>query len=340
MADTLRWGILGTGMIAELMTADLQRSGRAVTAVGSRSADAATAFAGRLGIPVAHGSYAALVSDPTVDVVYVATPHPFHESHALLAIDAGKHVLVEKPFTINAVEAQTVVDAAKAAGVVVLEAMWTRWLPHMVRIREIVASGVLGQLRTLHADHTQKLSLEATHRLQDPMLGGGALLDLGIYPISFAWDLFGAPTTVQAHSLPTATGVDRQTSVVFGYADSERNPGGAQAVLHAESDAAGPTRATVIGTDARIEIDGMWYTPTSFRVVNPAGEVIEFWQKRVEGRGMHFQADELEALAAAGALSGTVLPLTETVAIMASMDEVRAQIGLSYPFEGSPIITR
>ena len=328
MSENLRWGILGTGGIAEAQTKDLKVLGSPVTAVGSRTQERADVFAAKHDIPHAHGSYEALVADPDVDVIYVATPHPMHAEDAILALNAGKHVLVEKVFTVNAAEARSVVDLAHERGLVALEAMWTRWLPHMVRIREIIAAGTLGDVRTLIADHTQKLPADPAHRIQNPDLGGGALLDLGIYPVSFAWDLFGAPTSVQAHSSPTpVTGVDRQTAMILGYAD------GQQALLQCALDTAGPNRAVILGTEARIEIDGVWYTPTDFRVVAPDGTVLESYESRVEGRGMQFQAAELEALVAAGALDSEVLPAEQTVAIVETLDEVRRQIGLSYPSE-------
>ncbi len=327
MTDRLRWGILGTGGIADLMTSDLLLTGRTVTAVGSRTQQGADAFAAAHGIPTAHPSYEALVTDPEVDVIYVGTPHPYHAANATLALEAGKHVLLEKPFTINAAEARAVVELAASKKLVVLEAMWTRWMPHMVRIRELLAAGALGELRSLIVDHDQKLPTDPQHRLQNPELGGGALLDLGIYPVSFAWDVFGEPSSVYALSSPTATGVDQNDAIVFGY------PGGAKAIMNTVLDAAGPNTAVLVGTEARIEIDGTWYFPTSFSLIAPDGTVIERFEQEVPGRGMQFQADELERLVAAGELAGTVLPPAQTVAIMETLDEIRRQIGLRYPGE-------
>ena len=323
----LRWGILGTGGIARLFTSDLQTAGLTVAAVGSRTQASADAFAAEHGIPVAHGSYEALAADPDVDVIYISTPHPFHAEGAVLALEHGKHVLVEKPFTLNAEEAERVVAIAARKGLVVLEAMWTRWLPHMVRVRELIASGLLGDVRTLLADHTQKLPADPAHRIQAPELGGGALLDLGIYPVSFAWDLFGQPTAVHALSSPTPTGVDRQTAIILGF------DGGRQAVLHTQLDLRGPNTAVVLGTDARIEIDAVWYTPTSFRVIDAAENVLETYTSEVAGRGMQYQAIALEQMVAAGQTSTEVLPPDETVGIMSTLDEIRRQIGLRYPAE-------
>lgn len=325
MPGTLRWGILGPGGISTMQTKDLLGNGYSVVAVGSRSAASAQQFADRFGIPHAHGSYAELVADPEVDIVYVGTPHSFHFEHARLALEAGKHVLVEKPFTVTAQQAAALVELAEGRGLVLLEAMWTRFLPHMIRLREIIAAGTIGEVRTLIADHNQKLPSDPKHRINDLALAGGALLDLGIYPISFAWDLFGAPASVQANAALTGTGVDRQVSVILGY------EGGRQALLYSSLDTAGPNTATITGTDGWIAIESFWFAPTSFTVRDSEGEVIERFEEAVEHRGMQFQAAELERLIEAGVTSGTVLPPSESVEIMRTLDEVRRQIGLEYP---------
>ncbi len=323
----IRWGILGTGFIAHTQTADLIGCGFTVAAVGSRSQGTADAFAAEFEIPVAHGSYEALVADPGVDAIYISTPHPFHAENALLALRAGKHVLIEKPFTLTAGQAAEVVDAGEAAGLVVMEAMWTRFLPHMLRIREIIASGTLGDLRTLIADHNQDLPKDPLHRLNNPALGGGALLDLGIYPVSFAFDIFGAPTVVKALAAKTGTGVDRQTALLLGFDD------GRQAVLHSALDTKGPNTASILGTEGRIEVDAVWYSPTTFTVFDAEGEVIERFDTAVAHRGMQFQAWEFERRIREDDHSPAILPARESVRIMETLDAVREQIGLSYPGE-------
>jgi predicted dehydrogenase len=327
MTGTLRWGILGTGGIADAFASDILASGMTVTAVGSRSQESADVFAARHRIPTAHPSYEALAADPEVDVVYVATPHPMHAANAALALRGGKHVLVEKPFTLNASEARNVVELAEREQLVVLEAMWTRWLPHMVRLREILAAGTIGDVRTVIADHNQKLPSDPEHRINAPELGGGALLDLGIYPVSFAWDVFGEPQSVTAISSPTATGVDRQTAMLLGYA------GGQQAVLHTALDTAGPNTASVIGTAGWIALRDTFYAPTSFTVYDSEGGVVEEFDGAVDQRGMQFQAWELERRVAAGPSAGDILTPAESVGIMRTLDEVRRQIGLAYPGE-------
>jgi predicted dehydrogenase len=327
MTERLRWGILATGWISHLFTSDLKANGFDVRAVGSRSQGAADAFAAEFEIPNAHASYEALVADPEVDVIYIGTPHPMHAANARLALEAGKHVLVEKSFTVNAREAREIAELAASEGLLALEAMWTRYLPHMARIREIIAAGTLGEVRSLIADHTQKLSEDPAHRINALELGGGALLDLGIYPISFAWDLFGAPATIQSTATYKTTGADAQIAVVLGF------DGGRIATTVSASDLKGPNVATVLGTEARIEIDAVWYTPTSFRVIGHDGAVLETYESEVVGRGMHFQAEAVERLVAAGTLAGDLLTIDETVAIMGTLDTIREQIGLRYPGE-------
>lgn len=326
MTETsLRWGILGTGGIATHQTSDLIANGLTVAAVGSRSQESADAFASKFSIATAHPSYEALVADPNVDAIYVSTPHPFHYENALLALNAGKHVLVEKPFTMNASQAEEVVAVATAKNLVVLEAMWTRYLPHMIRIRQLLKDGVLGELRTLISDHSQNLPKDPAHRINDPALGGGALLDLGIYPVSFAFDVFGAPTGIHASAIMTATGVDAQTTIMFEYEGNRR------AIMVTALDALGPNTTTITGTEGRIEIDAVWYNPTSFRRYDVNNQVVEEFDEKVIGRGMHFQAAELERIVASGAIANDVLSPDGSVQIMATLDEIRHLIGLKYP---------
>lgn len=323
----IRWGILGTGFIAHTQTADLVGCGFTVAAVGSRSQQTADAFAAEFGIPTAHGSYEALVADVGVDAIYISTPHPFHAENALLALRAGKHVLIEKAFTLTAAQALEVVEAGEAAGLVVMEAMWTRFLPHMLRIREIIAAGTIGDVRTLIADHNQNLPKDPLHRINNPALGGGALLDLAIYPVSFAFDLFGPPETVCAIASKTATGVDRQTAILLGFAD------GRQAVLHSALDTKGPNTASILGTAGRIQVDAVWYSPTTFTVFDEDDEIVERFESTISHRGMQYQAGEFERRIRQADAAPAILPPRESVRIMQTLDAVRAQIGLLYPGE-------
>jgi len=327
MSGRLGWGILAAGNIANAFTSDLLTAGLRPVAVGSRRLASAEEFAETHGIPAAHGSYEQLVADPTVDVVYISTPHPFHAEAATLALSAGKHVLLEKPFTLNATEARTLVKLAEERGLVLLEAMWTRFLPHMARIHEILDSGLLGDVRAVIADHTQYIPSSPEGRLLNPALGGGALLDLGIYPVSFAVDILGLPTDVAAVSTPTSTGVDRQTSIILTH------DGGRLSTIYMALDTLGPNVASIVGTEGRIDIDAIWYSPTSFTVFDKAGEVLERYESEVDGRGMQYQALEVERLVAAGESLFNHPAPTESVQIMEVLDTVRDRIGLRYPGE-------
>ena len=321
MTERLGWGLIGTGGIAETFAADLAftESGRAA-AVGSRRGDSANRFADRFNIPNRHASYEALVSDPDVDVVYVATPHPIHHANALLALRAGKPVLVEKAFTMNAAEAEELVATARAEGLFLMEAMWTRFLPHIAEIRRLLAEGSLGEIVTVSADHGQWFAQDPHFRLFAPELGGGALLDLGVYPVSFASMVLGKPDRITALIDPAFTGVDGQTSMLFGHSS------GAQAVLTCTLSAKSPTRGAIVGTDARIEIDGNFYAPSSFDLISRTGERSRF-EPPHEGHGLWYEAEEVGRCLRAGLLESPLMPLDESIEIMRTMDAVLAQAG-------------
>lgn len=325
-APPIRWGILGAGGIAAAFAEAVRSTTRAqIVAVGSRSATRAERFATAHGIPTTHIGYRALVEDPQVDVVYVATPHSEHREHALLAIAAGKHVLVEKAFTRSVGEAQEVFDAASAAGVFVMEAMWTRHLPHVAALHQVVESGEIGEIVTLQADHGQYFEFDPTSRLYDPALAGGALLDLGVYPVSFAHDLLGPPDAVHAVGTRTETGVDGQISMVLSY--GERT----QAVLSTTLWAATPTTAVISGTEGTITVAGPFYTPTSFRVQRRDGRSWTFDQP--VPHGLQYEAAEVARRVAAGATESPRMTWAGTLAVLRTLDDVRAQVGVVYPGE-------
>jgi predicted dehydrogenase len=320
----IRWGVIGAGGIATKFCDDLQLlPDHEVVAVGARSAGTSDAFASRFGIARVHASYADLAADPLVDAVYVATPHPMHHDAAMLAIEAGKAVLVEKPFTMDAAEARSLVEAARTRGTFLMEAMWTRFLPHMVAVRDVLASGRLGDLVLVTAEHGQWFAEDAEFRLFAPGLGGGALLDLGIYPVSFASMVLGTPSRITAVSDPAFTGVDAQTSVIL------RDDAGRHAVLTTTLAAATPNGAAISGTAARLEIEPTFYRPTSFRIVDRDGGV-EHVEVPHEGNGLRHQAAEVGRCLRAGLTESPILTLDETVSIMETMGEIRRQIGLDY----------
>jgi predicted dehydrogenase len=316
MSAPLRWGIIGTGLIAERFATDLALTDSGVlSAVGSRTQASADRFGALFNIPNRHDSYESLAADPDVDAVYVATPHPWHHDNALLALNHGKHVLVEKPFTMNAAEAQDLVDVAREKKLFLMEAMWTRFLPHVIALRELLANGAVGDIVTVSADHGQWFVKDPAFRLFAPELGGGALLDLGVYVVSFASMILGTPSRITAVVDATFTGVDGRATMIFGY------DGGAQSILTCTSLARSETRASIVGTDARIEIEGSFYAPSSFTLTSREGESERF-EFPHEGRGLRHQADEVAQCVGEGRTESLIMPLDETVAIMDTMDQV------------------
>jgi predicted dehydrogenase len=327
MIQEFRWGIIGTGGIASAFAKDLQGlSDHRVAAIGSRSLATAQSFAGHYQNCASYGSYEELVSDSNIDGIYVATPHVFHAQNTLLALLAGKPVLCEKPFAINAREAKGMIDTARAENLLLMEAMWTRFLPHIQKVRDIIASGVLGEIIAVEADHGQLLAPLKISRLMFPEFAGGALLDLGIYPISFAHLILGIPSKISATTSFTPEGVDGQTSAIFDY------PSGAQAILTATMMAKTPCRAYISGSEGRLEIDRTFYRPTTMRVILNNDSVTEYANDYV-GLGLREQAVEFARCVREGQYESPLLTLDETHLIMESMDEIRRQIKLKYPNE-------
>lgn len=326
MAQKIRWGIIGTGSIAgkfaegvaSLLDAD-------VVAVGSRSQAKADDFARRFNVVNRHASYEALVDDPEVDAVYVATPHSFHAENALMALAAGKPVLCEKPFTINARQAEAVIQLARAKNLLLMEAMWTRFLPPLVRLREMLAEGMIGEVRSLAADFGfRKESREG--RLYDPALGGGALLDIGVYLVSLASMIFGPPSRVTGVAELGPTGVDEQAAMVLGH------PQGQVAVLHTSIRANTFDEASIVGTRGRIKLHRSWWEGSDMTLfLDEGGE--EFLDFPFTGNGFQFEAAEFMECLREGRLESKILPLDETLTIMKTLDALRAQWGLKYPME-------
>lgn len=321
-APPLRWGVLGPGRIAASFVDALQKHTRQrVLAVGSRSADRAREFAARHDVPSAYGSYDALLSAADLDVVYVASPTAQHHEHALLAVAAGKHVLVEKSFSRTAGEARQMLAAARAADVLLMEAMWTRFPPHIDVVRQLVGDGALGEIQTVFGDHGQLLTPDGAPRLHRPDLGGGALLDLGIYPVSFASLILGRPDSIVAVGETASSGVDAQVSAVL-------RTGVAHAVVSTTLTARTPTRAAVCGTAGHLEIAADFYTPAELTVVSPLGVRVRRVDRIRGHEGLCYQAAHLAQLVAEGRRESPLLRLAETVSIMETMDEIRRQIAV------------
>ena len=322
-----KWGIIGTGGIARAFATDIAHlSDHVIAAVGSRNLETAENFVKSIPGAKAYGSYEALINDSDIDAIYVATPHPSHKENVIAALKAKKPVLCEKPFAVNASQAKEMVAAAKAHDVALMEAMWARFLQHYGKIREIVASGVLGQITTIHADHGQRLADQNIPRLVEPSLAGGALLDLGIYPISFAHMVLGIPQSITSKAVFTDKGVDAQTSMIFDYGN------GAQAILNTTMIVQTPCTAVIAGLKGYLEVDRTFYNPTSMRVTLFDGTVTVY-PSDYKGHGLREQAVEFARVVKSGAKESPILTWDDTIAIMEIMDTVRSQIGLKYPLE-------
>jgi predicted dehydrogenase len=323
MTTRTRWGILATGGIANSFTEDLALLPDAeIAAVGSRTLDAAQRFAAAHGIPRAHGSWAELAADPEVDVVYVATPHSAHHEAARLCLTAGKAVLCEKPLTLDLASAQDLATVAQERGVFLMEAMWMRTIPAIRRIAELVADGVIGDVTAVNADFGIAGPFEPSHRLRDPALGGGALLDLGVYPITFAHLFLGPPQRTTALATLTPEGVDDNTGIVLGY------DGGAIASLHCGIVGASPTTATIVGETGRIELPAPFFRPDRFTIYH--GQQAEVVQVPIRGNGMGYEAEEVMRCLREGLTESPLVPLSSTLDVLRCMDAIRAQIGVSY----------
>ena len=312
---TIRWGILGTGGIARTFTEDLLVLGHEVAAVGSRAPATAEKFADTYGIGRAYGSYAELAADDRIDVVYVATTHNVHHSAARTCLEAGRAVLVEKPFTTTAADAADLVSLARERNLFAMEAMWTRFNPLVARVRELVGDGAIGEVKAVYADFSENFPFDSSHRLWAPDLAGGALLDLGVYPVSFAWMLLGEPETIQAVTTPAPTGVDSNTGILFGYAS------GAVALLHCGFLTKTPQTATITGTTGWIEVAGPFWHPHAMTLHRDGAEP-EPYTLEVSGHGYTYQAEEVARCIEAGLTESPVMPLDETAAIIGALNTI------------------
>ncbi|WP_369143929.1 Gfo/Idh/MocA family protein [Streptomyces sp. R44] len=324
---TVRWGILATGGIAERFTTDLMAlDGAEVVAVASRTEASAKAFADRFGIPRAYGEWAGLLADESVDVVYVATPHHAHRTAAGLALEAGKAVLCEKALTLNAREAEELVALARDGGLFLMEAMWMYCNPLIRRIAELVRGGAIGEIRTVQADFGLVGPFDAGHRLRDPAVGGGALLDLGVYPVSFAHLLLGEPSAVHAHARISPEGVDLNTGMLLGW-DS-----GASALLSCSLEADTPLTASVTGTEGRIDVPRGFFFPERFTLRRNGHEPEEFVSADDPHSFRHEAAEVMRCLRA-GETESPLVPLDGSLAVMRTLDAVRDRVGVRYPQE-------
>ncbi|MDQ1044935.1 putative dehydrogenase [Streptomyces sp. V4I2] len=328
--QSVRWGILATGGIAAAFTADLVDLPDAeVVAVASRTEESAKAFADRFGIPRAYGGWEALAQDEDIDVVYVATPHSAHRAAAGLCLTAGRNVLCEKAFTLNAREAEELVALAKARGSFLMEAMWMYCNPLIRRLADLVRDGAIGEVRTVHADFGLAGPFPPSHRLRDPAQGGGALLDLGVYPVSFAHLLLGEPSDIAARATLSEEGVDLQTGALLSW-DS-----GAIASVHCSLVGGTATTASVTGTLGRIDIPYGFFHTDRFVLHRDGRDPQEFTADPADGpRGsLRHEAREVMRALRAGETESPLVPLDGTLAVMRTLDAIRERVGVRYPGE-------
>ncbi|MCA9883601.1 MAG: Gfo/Idh/MocA family oxidoreductase [Anaerolineae bacterium] len=325
--DPIRWGILSTGNIANQFAKGLQVMDDAeLVAVGSRSQEKADEFGDKYNVPHRHGNYDDLANDPDVDAIYIASPHSHHHEHMMLCLNAGKHVLCEKAFTLTADEAEECINLAQEKGLFLMEAMWTRFLPGIVKLREWLAAGILGKIQYMRIEFSFKGNYNPQHRLWNPALGGGSLLDLGVYNVAMASMVLGLPDSVDSHILKAPTGIDQQTTIFFKYND------GAVATLMSGFDASLPMQTLIVGDKGWARIEHRFYEGKQItrQIHGQDAEVFEF---PFESTGYQFEAAEVNAGIRAGKLESDIMPLSETLALMKLMDGVRHEWGVLYPVE-------
>jgi predicted dehydrogenase len=331
MTEKFRWGIVGPGRISRNFAKGVAALDDAtIVAVGSRSKERADKFADEFAddfdIPNRYGSYEELVSDPDVDAVYIGTPHPFHKENTLLCLDAGKAVLCEKPFAINLPDAEEMLARAAEKKLFIMEAMWTHCFPAMLKIGELIKDGAVGEVRMVQADFGFRAGLDPKSRLFDPALGGGGLLDVGVYPISFAQLIFNKdPERVTGLAHIGETGVDEQAGIVLGYRR------GALAILTCGVRTATGKAAAVFGTEGSIEIPPPFWQPDKI-ILHAGGTDTEFKFDRI-GNGYAYEASEVARCVREGLSESPLVPHARTLSVMGTMDRLREEWGLKYPME-------
>jgi predicted dehydrogenase len=319
MDSKLRWGIIGTGRIAHSFAAGLAHSETgALHGVGSRRQESAEEFGREFEISRCYGTYEDLVKDSEIDVVYVATPHSFHSENTMLALNAGKAVLCEKPFTLNAAEAREVVAVARAKKQFLMEAMWNRFFPAMTRLRQMIKDGVIGEIKMIEADFGFRSNKIEEPLLFDSKVGGGSLLDVGVYGVSLASMLLGSPDKITSVGNMGHTGVDEQCAVILGYEN------GPLAVTKSSIVSETPQEATIIGTEGTIRIESPFWCPKELTLSRGEDErtLVEV---PFAGNGYQYEADEVGRCIRVGKSESERMPLDESIRIMETMDAIKAR---------------
>jgi predicted dehydrogenase len=322
-----KWGILGPGTIAKRFANGLAAAPNAVKyAVGSRDAGRARAFADEYGFEKAYGSYAELAADPEVDVIYVATPHPQHEDAVILCLNNKKAVLCEKPFAANAFQAAKMIECAEKNGVFLMEAMWTRYLPTICKVRSLIADGAIGKVLHINADFAFRTDVNPEGRLFNPEAAGGSLLDVGVYNVSFCSMIYGKqPDRVQSHLEIGATGVDESAAVIFNY------EGGQSASIFSAIRVSTAHDAVIYGEEGFIKLPSYWHGDTIILNNKDGAREIKL---PFESTGFQYEAAEAMSCLEKGLLESPIMPLKETLSVLKTLDKIRFDNHLSFPFEG------
>jgi predicted dehydrogenase len=324
----IRWGILGAGGIATTVSGDINlTAGNVVTAVAARDAGRAAELAAARGAARSYGDYAELVHDDDVDVVYISTTHPHHRAQTLLAIEAGKAVLIEKPVCLNAADAREVFAAATRAGVFAMEAMWMRTNPLVRMAQQMIVDGEIGEVRGVRSEFGLGLPFDAAHRLYELANGGGALLDLGVYPATFAYLFLGPPDRVITVGTLTSTGSDETVAMQWMYGSHPGAQVWTSVPIHA------PNEAVILGTKGWISLLPQIYRPGGLVLHNDAGE--RHVKDPLAGNGVGYQPEieEVERCLRAGLTESPLIPHADTIAILEILDGARAAVGVVYPGE-------
>jgi len=321
------WGILSTGGIAHKFADDLKLLPEAsMIAVGSRSQETAERFGDEYEIPYRFGSYRELVECPEVEVVYIGTPHPFHQENTTLALNAGKAVLCEKPFALNARQARAMIELARAKKLFLMEAMWSRFTPLFQQVKRWIQEGLIGEVQLVQSDYGQVMDFSPENRFFNPDLGGGSLLDIGIYPISLSSFIYEKqPVNIQSRIHLGNTGVDELAAMIFDYGN------GKLAILSSAITLQTRGETVIIGTEGQIQIPGPWHQLREVKVIRKGQEKRHKYLRI--GRGYAHQAIEVMRCLKAGRTESTILPLDESLAIMQTLDRIREIWGFKYPME-------
>ena len=325
--QNINWGIIGCGGIANKFAEAIARTeGSVPYAAAARDKIRAADFAGKWGFTKSYGSYMELVNDDSVDIIYIATPHSYHYAHTKLCLEAGKHVLCEKPFTVNAEQLKVLLDLARERNLFLMEALWSKFLPGMAKVKELVAEGKIGEVVSLEADFGLNFPYDPEHRLFNPLLAGGALLDLGIYPLFLSLHLFGKPEVIKSHSLLDNNGIDLTTSIIT------QTSSGAICNLSTTMRANMLIKAKIIGTGGKIEFDNWWFTPVNFTLSIEGKEEREM-QFPPLVNGYEYEIMESVQCLQEGKIESSIMPHEFSMLLMETMDEIRKISGITYPEE-------